>query len=83
MKEFEPHFLLTVGRENNTDTMELKVEVREDCYSDEINIMTALKKKLMDHSIAWQFGRISLCRCSSYGRIIIDHNKWHGGRFYF
>lgn len=48
MKEFEPHFLLTVGRENNTDTMELKVEVREDCYSDEINVMTALKKKLVD-----------------------------------
>jgi len=48
MKEFEPHFLLTIGRENNTDTMELKVEVREDCYSDEINVMTALKKKLVD-----------------------------------
>ena len=48
MKEFEPHFLLTVGRENNTDTMELKVEVREECYSDEINVMTALKKKLVD-----------------------------------
>ncbi|NLI36058.1 MAG: phenylacetate--CoA ligase [Bacteroidales bacterium] len=48
MKEFEPHFLLTVGRENNTDTMELKVEVREDCYSDEINVMTVLKKKLVD-----------------------------------
>jgi phenylacetate-CoA ligase len=48
MQEFEPHFLLTVGRENNTDTMELKVEVREDFYSDEINVMTAMKKKLVD-----------------------------------
>jgi phenylacetate-CoA ligase len=47
MKEFEPHFLLTVGRENNTDTMELKVEVREEYYSDEINAMLVLKKKLI------------------------------------
>lgn len=28
MEEFEPHYLLIVGRENNTDTMELQVEVR-------------------------------------------------------
>src|SRR5574344_40481 len=48
MKEFEPHYLLTVGRENNTDTMKLEVEVREDYYSDEINVMTAMKKKLVD-----------------------------------
>ena len=33
-------------RENNTDTMELQVEVRPDFYSDEINRMLALKKKL-------------------------------------
>ena len=46
MPEFEPHYLLTIDRQNNTDTMELKVEVREDCYSDEINKMLALKKKL-------------------------------------
>ena len=36
MEEFEPHYLLIVGRENNTDTMELQVEVRPDFYSDEI-----------------------------------------------
>ena len=46
MEEFEPHYLLIVGRENNTDTMELQVEVRPDFYSDEINRMLALKKKL-------------------------------------
>ena len=46
MAEFEPHYLLIVGRENNTDTMELQVEVRPDFYSDEINRMLALKKKL-------------------------------------
>ena len=48
MAEFEPHYLLIVGRENNTDTMELQVEVRPEFYSDEINKMLALKKKLGD-----------------------------------
>ena len=46
MPEFEPHYLLIVDRVNNTDTMELKVEARPDFYSDEINKMLALKKKL-------------------------------------
>ena len=46
MEEFEPHYLLIVDRKNNTDTMELQVEVRPEYYSDEINKMLALKKKL-------------------------------------
>lgn len=46
MPEFEPHYLLTVDRVNNTDRMELKVEVRPEFYSDEINRMLELKKKL-------------------------------------
>lgn len=46
MPEFEPQYLLTVDRVNNTDTMELKVEVRPEFYSDEINKMVALKKKM-------------------------------------
>ncbi|KAA6331337.1 Phenylacetate-coenzyme A ligase [termite gut metagenome] len=46
LPEFEPHYLLTVDRINNTDRMELKVEVRSDYYSDEINKMLALKKRL-------------------------------------
>ncbi|MDR3117962.1 MAG: phenylacetate--CoA ligase [Mediterranea sp.] len=46
MEEFEPHYLLTVDRINNTDRMELKVEVRPGFYSDEISKMLVLKKKL-------------------------------------
>ena len=46
MPEFEPHYLLVVDRVNNTDTMELQVEVRPDFYSDEINKMLSLKQKL-------------------------------------
>lgn len=46
MPQFEPHYLLVVDRVNNTDTMELRVEVRPDFYSDEINKLLALKKML-------------------------------------
>ena len=44
MEEFEPHYLLIVGRENNTDTMELGRSA-PDFYSDEINRKYWLKKK--------------------------------------
>ncbi|MDR0988375.1 MAG: phenylacetate--CoA ligase [Prevotellaceae bacterium] len=46
LSEFEPHYLLIVDRVHNTDTMELRVEVRQEYYSDEINKMLALQKKL-------------------------------------
>lgn len=46
MPEFEPHYLLIVDRKNNTDTMELKVEVRSEYYTDEINKLLTMKKKL-------------------------------------
>lgn len=46
MPQFEPHYMLTVDRVNNTDTMELKVEVRPEYYTDEINGILALKKML-------------------------------------
>ena len=32
LPEFEPHYLLLVDRKNNTDTMELQVEVRPEYY---------------------------------------------------
>ena len=47
MEEFEPHYLLTIDRVNNTDVMELKVEIRPEFYSDEMNKMMLLKKKLV------------------------------------
>ena len=46
LEEFEPHYMLIVDRKNNLDTLEVQVEVREQFYSDEINKMLALKKKL-------------------------------------
>lgn len=46
MEEFEPHYLLIVDRKNNTDTMELQVEVRPEYYSDEINKNAGIKEKI-------------------------------------
>jgi phenylacetate-CoA ligase len=45
LKEFEPHYLLTVDRMNNTDTTELKVEVKEEYFNDEMSQMVALAEK--------------------------------------
>ena len=46
LPEYEPHFLLTVDRVNNTDTSELQVEVKEEYYSDEMSVLVGLQKKL-------------------------------------
>lgn len=46
LEEFEPHYLLVVDRKNNLDTLQVQVEVRERFYSDEINRMLELKKKI-------------------------------------
>jgi phenylacetate-CoA ligase len=46
MEEFEPHYLLVVERTNNLDTLEVQVEVRDGYYSDEINRMMELKRKI-------------------------------------
>ena len=44
--EFEPHFLLEVDRVNNTDTSLLKVEVKEEYFTDNMSDMVALQRKL-------------------------------------
>ncbi len=48
LPEFEPHYLILVDRVNNVDTLEIHVEVRADFYSDEMNKMLNLKKKITD-----------------------------------
>lgn len=83
MEEFEPHYLLTVDRVNNTDRMELKVEVRPDFYSDEINKMLALKKKLVGRlqSVLGLGVDVKLVeprsieRCMGKARRVIDNRK--------
>lgn len=46
MPEFEPHYLIIVDRVNNTDTIQIQVEVRPEFYSDEMGKILALKKKI-------------------------------------
>jgi len=46
LPEFEPHYLIVVDRVNNTDTFQIQVEVRQEFYTDEMNKMLALKKKI-------------------------------------
>lgn len=46
LEEFEPHYLLVVDRVNNTDTCELRVEVKEEYFVDEMAQMVGLQKKL-------------------------------------
>lgn len=46
MEEFEPHYMLVIDRVNNLDILEVQVEVRDGYYSDEINKMVAMQKKI-------------------------------------
>jgi phenylacetate-CoA ligase len=46
LPEFEPHYLIIVDRVNNTDTLQINVELRPEFYSDEMNKMIALKNKI-------------------------------------
>jgi len=44
--ELEPQYMIIVDRENNLDMLEVQVEVRDGCYSDEINRMIELRKRI-------------------------------------
>ncbi len=46
MSETEPHYLITIERENNLDILNVMVEVQEQFFSDEIRQMEALRKKI-------------------------------------
>ncbi|MDF9831665.1 phenylacetate--CoA ligase [Parabacteroides sp. PF5-6] len=46
LPEFEPHYFIVVDRVNNTDTFQVQVELRPEFYSDGMNKMLALKKKI-------------------------------------
>jgi len=49
LPEFEPYYLITVDRVDNIDTFQIQVELRPAYYSDEMNKMLALKKKISSH----------------------------------
>ena len=49
LPEFEPYYMIYVDRVDNTDTFQIQVELRQEYYSDEMNKMLALKKKITSH----------------------------------
>jgi phenylacetate-CoA ligase len=51
MEEASPHYQLIVNREHNLDTLEIKVELNEKYWSDEIKVLEGIKK-LIDHKIS-------------------------------
>jgi len=51
MEEASPHYQLVVSREHNLDTLEIKVELNEKYWSDEIKVLEGLKK-LISHKIS-------------------------------
>jgi phenylacetate-CoA ligase len=55
MSETTPHYQLIVTRENNLDELEIKVEVDDQFWSDEIKVLEALKKRI-SHNITSTLG---------------------------
>jgi len=49
MTETTPHYQLIVTRENNLDVLEIKVEIDEKFWSDEIKVLEGLRKKIQSN----------------------------------
>lgn len=55
MSEIKPHYLLIVDRQNNLDSLELKVEVEEEFFQDKISELESLRQKIQ-HSLESSIG---------------------------
>lgn len=55
MSETTPHYQLIVTRDNNLDNLEIRVEVDDQFWSDEIKVLEGLKKKI-SHNISSLLG---------------------------
>lgn len=83
LEEFEPYYMIIVDRVNNTDTFEVQVELRREYYSDGMNRMIALKKKIADrlHGVIGIQPDIkiveprSIERSQGKAKHVIDHRK--------
>lgn len=50
MEEASPHYQLVIGRENNLDTMEIRVEINERFWTDSIRELENIRRRI-DHNI--------------------------------
>ena len=48
ISEIKPHYLLIVERNNNLDSLELKVEVEEEFFQDKISELQSLREKIQN-----------------------------------
>ncbi len=48
MHEIKPHYLLIVDRQNNLDTLELKVEVEDEFFQDRISELETLRQRIQN-----------------------------------
>ncbi len=55
LAETSPHYQLIVSRENNLDSLEIKVEIDEQFWSDEVKVLEALRKRI-SHNISSVLG---------------------------
>lgn len=46
MSETSPHYQLVIRRENNLDTLEVKVEIDEKNWSDSIRVLEGIRKRI-------------------------------------
>lgn len=55
LAETSPHYQLIVSRENNLDALEIKVEIDEQFWSDEVKVLEALRQRI-HHNISSVLG---------------------------
>jgi phenylacetate-CoA ligase len=55
LAETSPHYQLIVSREKNLDTLEIKVEIDEQFWSDEVKVLEALRQRI-SHNISSVLG---------------------------
>ena len=55
INEIKPHYLLIVDRQNNLDSLELKVEVEEEFFQDKISELETLRQRIQ-HSLESSLG---------------------------
>jgi phenylacetate-CoA ligase len=67
MCEASPHYQLVVNRQNNLDTLEIKVELCESFWTDEIKVIESIKQKI-HHKIS------SLLGISSTIKLVEPHS---------
>jgi len=83
ISEIKPHYLLIVDRQNNLDSLELKVEVEEEFFQDKISELESLRQKIQ-HSLESSTGiglkvtlvePKSLERSEGKAKRVIDNRK--------